>query len=214
MTRRTDLERARELGMTVEAFQELVGVDALDAYPEFTKAAVYGPSGNTKGPKDKKKKKTEDRGEGKDKFADIGDGTMVPFETDEDVNNKTSHEMEHYWDRPVESDADKALYYGFHVHGKDNVYGLHAHYPGGPLGGGHKHGPQNGLGYHTHRYDSEQLLQFKFARPGIMISLDGPHTHEHNAPDGGHKHAEENFGPASDERDAELKERNSQTDQV
>lgn len=215
MTRRTDLERARELGMTVESFRELVGEDAQDAYPQFTRGALYGPSGNTKGPKDKKKKdKKSESGMGlKDPFSEIP-SEHVPFETDEDVRNKTALEMEHYWDHPVESDADKALYYGFHVHGKDNVYGLHAHYPGGPLGGGHKHGPQNLLGYHTHRYGAEELLQFKFARPGIMIELDGPHNHQHNAPDGGHNHAEENFGPASDERDAELKERNSKVDKV
>lgn len=130
----------------------------------------------------------------------IGDGTMVPFETDDDVNNKTAKELEHYWDRPITTPADKALYYGFHVHSKDNAYGLHAHYPGGPLGGGHKHGPQNLLGYHTHRYNQEELLEFKFARPGIMIQLDGPHNHQHNAPDGKHIHSEENFGPASDQR--------------
>jgi hypothetical protein len=137
---------------------------------------------------------------------------MVPFETDEDVKNKTSKEMEHYWKGPIETPADQALYYGFHTHGKDNMYGLHAHYPGGPLGGGHLHSPQNTLGYHTHRYNNETLLQFKFARPGIMIQLDGPHNHQQNAPDGKHTHQEENFGPASDLRAEKVAERNSQTD--
>lgn len=194
--RRNDVERARELGMSVDEFQQLVGVD-----PQETYAALYGPSGNVKGPKDKEKKDKKKSGAGKgskDAMPDIGDGTMIPFETDEDVRNKTSREMEHYWDRLVESDADKALYYGFHTHGRDNAYGLHAHYPGGPLGGAHSHGPQNPLGHHTHRYNTERLMQFKFARPGIMIELDGPHEHKYNAPDGGHNHAEENFGPASD----------------
>lgn len=189
-----DLKRAHELGMTVEEFQFLVGVD-----PQDTIAALYGPSGNVKGPKDKNKKKDNKAKSGmglKDPFSEIP-SEHVPFETNEDVNNKTSTELEHYWDRPIDTDADKALYHGFHIHSKDNVYGLHAHYPGGPLSGGHKHSPQNGLGYHTHRYNADELLQFKFARPGIMIELDGPHSHQHNAPDGGHNHSEENFGPAS-----------------
>lgn len=142
----------------------------------------------------------------------IGDGTMVPFETDDDVKNKRPREIEHYWKRPVETPADKALYYGYHIHSKDNRYGLHAHYPGGPLGGGHTHGPSNPLGYHTHRYSPEELTQFKFAKPGVMIELDGPHTHQQNAPDGKHMHSEENFGPASDERAKDVEERNSKTD--
>ena len=147
-----------------------------------------------------------------DEFDGIGDGTMVPFETNEDVKNKNAREIEHYWDRPITTPEDQALYYGFHIHTKDNVFGLHAHYPGGPLGGGPLHGPQNKLGYHTHRYNQEELLQFKFARPGIMIQLDGPHNHQHSAPDGKHNHQEENFGPASDEHAAKVAERDAQTD--
>lgn len=144
----------------------------------------------------------------------IGDGTMIPFETDEDVKNKTSKEIEHYWDRPVETSADKALYYGYHIHSKDNMYGLHAHYPGGPLGGGHLHNAQNPQGYHTHRYSVEELTRFKFSRPGVMIELDGPHVHQQNAPDGKHVHSEENFGPASDSRAKEVEDRNKKTDTV
>ncbi len=240
-----DLERAGELGMTVEQFQALAGMDPLETYPEFLSGGVVGPqdvrqaddsddvklkeSQKSKKKKDDvphhKSKKLEEDPAGQsagggpyslhDEMTDvtgIGDGTMVPFETDEDVNNKTSEEMEHYWKGPIETPADKALYYGTHTHGKDNMYGLHAHYPGGPLGGGHLHGPQNPLGYHTHRYNNEQLLQYKFARPGIMIQLDGPHNHQHNAPDGKHNHSEENFGPASDKRAEKVAERNSQTD--
>jgi len=217
-----DLERARRLGITVEEFQSLVGHDPLDTYTEFTQGGVMSPKDTRQydgEPKDKKKKKekkekkTDATGlDSSDNFGDIGDGTKVPFETDKDIRNKTARELEHYWDRPIESEADEALYYGFHIHGKDNAFGLHAHYPGGPLGGGHKHGPQDQLGHHTHRYSREELLQFKFARPGIMIDIDGSHTHEHNAPDGKHIHQEENFGPASDYRADMVADRNERVD--
>jgi hypothetical protein len=243
-----DLERARELGMSVEEFQAMVGIDPLETYSEFIKGGVVGPKDTRKTDdtddvelkEDQKKKKRkgieESLGEIEtyewierelsetdaashlslhDEFTDvtgIGDGTMVPFETDEDVKNKDAKELERYWDRPPTTPADQALYYGFHIHSKDNVYGLHAHYPGAPLGGGHLHGAQNPLGYHTHRYNQEELLQFKFARPGIMIQLDGPHVHQQNAPDGKHAHQEENFGPASDRRAEKVAERDRQAD--
>jgi hypothetical protein len=211
----SDLERARSLGMTIEEFQALVGMDPLDSYPELTHGAVYGPD-------DKKNKKNKKKNKKEEKKADnaalrynmlgIGDGVTLPFETDEDVRNKDARELENYWDRPVVTPEDEQLYFGYHIHSKDNVYGLHAHYPGGPLGGGHLHGAQNKNGYHTHRFNVEQLAQFKFARPGIMITLDGPHAHQYNAPDGKHVHAEENFGPASGDRVAELMEREERAD--
>jgi hypothetical protein len=218
-----DRERARSLGMSLDEFQRLVGCDPLDSHTEFTQAGTFVPKdkeekkGDKKkeyknGPKEKEKvEKKEKAAEGTsceslhDEFTDvegIGDGTTVPFETDEDVKNKTAEELEHYWTRPVTTQEDKALYYGYHIHSKDNMYGLHAHYPGGPLGGGHTHGPQNKLGYHTHRYSTDELMQFKFSKPGVMIQLDGPHIHQHNAPDGKHVHCEENFGPASGERNS------------
>ena len=243
--RKSDLDRARELGMTVEEFQALVGHDPLDTHVEFLNAGVVGPTkireaddsddvklkdeqkGKNKPElKKPKSKKLEEDPAGQsaeaggpyslhDEFTDvtgIGDGTTVPFQTDEDVNKKMPEELEHYWDRPIETPADEALYYGFHVHSKDNMYGLHAHYPGGPLGGGHRHTAQNKQGYHTHRYNNDELLQFKFARPGVMIQLDGPHVHQQNAPDGKHTHSEENFGPASGRRAERVAERNRQAD--
>ena len=199
-----DLDRARDLGMSIEQFQSLVGFDPLESHLELVQGLKHG--GGDKSKKTKKKENKENKEEKaestaggpqlSDNFNDIGDGTMIPFETDEDVRNKNAEELENYWPRPVTSSEDKALYYGFHIHSKDNIYGLHAHYPGGPLGGSHDHGAQNKLGYHTHRYSLEELQQFRFARPGIMIQLDGPHIHQNNAPDGKHNHAEENFGPA------------------
>ena len=172
MTRKTDQERAKELGMTLDQFQSLVGHDPLDLHPEFVKADEQFEI---------------------EEVAELG----TEFEVNRDVNRKTPNEIEHYWEKAPETDAEWALYKGFHIHSKDNVFGLHAHYPGGPLGGGHTHGPQNRLGYHTHRYNVKELQEMKFARPGHMIELDGPHEHHLNAPDGGHKHAEENFGPES-----------------
>lgn len=212
-----DLDRAQELGLSLDDFQKLVGHDPLER--DFLGAAYVGPKDTREaddsddvklGKKDKKKPKT-DADYGYDAMPEIP-SEHVPFETDTDVKNKNAREIENHWPRPVTSDEDKALYYGFHIHSKDNAFGLHAHYPGGPLGGGHLHSPQNPQGYHTHRYNQEELLQFKFARPGVMIQLDGPHEHQHNAPDGKHTHCEENFGPASDSRSQDVAERNSKTD--
>jgi hypothetical protein len=192
----SDLERAKALGMSVEEFQRLVGHDALDSHSNFLAAGYMGPS-EVAPPKDKKKKKKEeksDAGKDYDAMPEIP-SEHIPFETDDDVRNKTALENENGWSRPVLSDEDKAVYYGYHIHSKDNVFGLHTHIPGGPLGGGHTHGPQNRLGYHQHRYSPEEIVTFKFARPGLMIQLDGPHEHRCNAPDGKHVHSEENFGP-------------------
>ncbi|MEE8114363.1 MAG: hypothetical protein V3T23_08400 [Nitrososphaerales archaeon] len=94
--------------------------------------------------------------------------------------------------------------YGEHTHTKDNPLGLHAHYPGGPLTGGHTHSPNISQGHHTHQYSLEEIKQFKFARPGIMIEVDGSHTHKevkfNNAPDGAHPHKEDNLGLPSEDR--------------
>jgi len=165
--RKTDKQRAKELGMTLEAFQSLVGYDPQELHPEFTKAG--------------------------DEYEADFSGPV--FETDEDVNNKNAREIEHHWNKKPSTPEEWSLYHGDHIHSKDNVFGLHAHYKGAPLGGGHTHGPQNPLGYHTHRYNVTELKVMKFARPGYMIELDGQHTHHMNAPDGCHKHSEENFGP-------------------
>lgn len=214
MNDRNDLKRAQELGMSLEDFQSLVGHDPLERHHSFLGAGVVGPK-DPKAPKKEKKKDKQKSYSGHDKHKDSMPeipSEHVPYETDTDVRNKTALENENAWDRPVLTDEDKAIYYGFHVHTKDNMYGLHTHIPGGRLGGGHLHGAQNRLGYHTHRYSQEELLEFKFARPGIMIQLDGPHEHQCNAPDGGHVHSEENFGPASDSRAQDVAERNSKTD--
>ena len=216
-----DIERAESLGMSVDDFRALVGYDPLDVYAEFItaglKTPVDGKVYESPKPKLKKKKKKEKTSEESSSAADHPDYSdnfeaLMPFETDTDVRNKTAEELENYWDRPVVTPEDKALYDGFHIHSKDNAFGLHAHYPDGPLGGGHLHGAQNRLGYHTHRYNQEELLQFKFARPGIMIELDGPHNHQYNSPDGKHNHQEENFGPATGERPDEVAARNAKTD--
>lgn len=148
------------------------------------------------GEKDRPSKESWKRAQS-DKFSDVdglGNSRTIPFNTDQDVNNKTALELDKVWKKPVVSDEDEALYYGYHIHSKDNIYGLHTHVPGGELTGGHMHTAQNPYGYHTHKYDVSELKALKFAKPDTMIQLDGPHSHECNAPDGMHKHSEENFG--------------------
>lgn len=165
-----DLDRARQLGMTLEEFQSLVGHDPQETYPEFTGGAKHGgeySADDSKSKKDKKEKKD------KKSKANVQD-------------------------------------YGLHTHDESNPLGLHSHFPGGPLGGAHTHSAQNPLGHHTHRYSREELTQFKFARPGIMIDLDGPHNHDpskfdfqedpvhHDTPYGNHKHDPDLAEPAGD----------------
>jgi len=82
------------------------------------------------------------------------------------------------WTSPPSSDAEKALYYGAHIHSESNPIGLHTHVPGGALSGGHSHGPQNRLGVHSHTESK---------------TLDGKHVHKSNHSDGKHDHCPENF---------------------
>lgn len=182
----SDLDRARELGMTLEEFQTLVGHDPCDTYTEFSEGGVAGPKDSREydSDKDTKLKKNKKEKKGKAEMQD----------------------------------------YGLHTHDEANPYGLHAHYPGGPLGGAHVHSAQNPLGHHTHRYSREELLQFKFARPGVMIDLDGPHNHEKSKLDfpdnpvmrntdyGLHHHDPDLAEPAKGDRAEEVAERNSKVD--
>lgn len=167
-----DLDRARELGMTLDEFQSLVGHCPLDTHPEFIKGGSHSP-------KDSKE-----------------------YDSDKDIKLKK---------KKKESKAE-AQDYGLHTHDKSNPLGLHAHYPGGPLSGAHTHTAQNPLGHHTHRYSREELLKFKFARPGIMIDLDGPHNHERYTLEGNHQHDPDLLEPPSGERADEIAARNSQVD--
>ena len=89
--------------------------------------------------------------------------------------------------------ADKN-YTGDHVHTKENPLGLHAHYEGGPLGGGHRHYAQNSAGHHTHAYTLEELKEFMLHSPNGMIKMEGGHGHDGSAPDGKHDHSDETFG--------------------
>ena len=157
----SDIDRAKQLGMSLEEFQRLVGHDPSETY-NFSEGGEY-VADDPKSKKDKKKDK------------------------------KSKGEMQDY---------------GLHTHDEDNPFGLHSHYPGGPLGGAHVHTAQNPLGHHTHRYTPEELKSFKFAKPGIMIDLDGPHNHDrskldfqedpvyHDTPYGPHHHDDELSKPA------------------
>lgn len=90
-----------------------------------------------------------------------------------------------YWSTVPSTDAEKAVYYGLHIHSEDNPLGLHSHIPGGAPTGGHSHGPQNRFGVHHHKGEGASPTQ-----------LDGKHAHEpgENMPSGPHEHVyPENF---------------------
>lgn len=90
------------------------------------------------------------------------------------------------WETVPSTEAEKAAYYGLHIHTESNPFGLHSHFPGGKLSGGHTHSPSNRFGVHTH-LDHED--------DDVMYSVDGNHTHERgeNMPCGPHTHVPENF---------------------
>jgi hypothetical protein len=100
-------------------------------------------------------------------------------DTGDPRDSSVKPKIDNAWTRVPVGDAEKAIYYGKHVHTESNPLGLHSHVIGGELTGGHTHGPQNRLGVHTHTE---------------IRTLDGQHTHMYNMPDGGHDHCPENFG--------------------
>lgn len=91
------------------------------------------------------------------------------------------------WTKVPETDSEKSLYYGDHIHDQSNPLGLHTHVPGGSMGGGHTHGPDNPHGQHFH---GEEIPQYGGR------TLDGRHIHEvgKNMPCGSHEHMPGNFG--------------------
>lgn len=91
------------------------------------------------------------------------------------------------WKKKPETEAEKSLYYGDHIHDESNPLGLHTHIPGGTLGGGHTHGPDNPHGQHYHGEGPRQYGG---------RTLDGRHIHKVgvNMPCGGHEHTPQNFG--------------------
>ncbi len=117
-----------------------------------------------------------------------------PELSDSAENDPYSHKVKpdsKHWKTVPETEKEKALYMGVHIHAQDNPFGLHTHVPGGAMGGGHSHGPQNPFGSHSHKEVEDLNL-----RPGIMLQLDGKHTHEYgeNLPSGPHEHSPESFG--------------------
>ncbi len=91
-----------------------------------------------------------------------------------------------YWDKVPETEAEKSLYQGVHIHSEDNPLGLHTHIPGGKLGGGHGHSPSNPHGVHFHGPDLTGTQGH---------SVDGRHIHKvnQNMPAGPHEHQPGNF---------------------
>jgi hypothetical protein len=90
------------------------------------------------------------------------------------------------WTKVPETEAEKSLYIGNHLHSETNPMGLHSHVIGGKLGGGHSHGPASPHGVHFHgempKYGGK--------------TLDGRHVHpiNENKPTGGHSHSPASFG--------------------
>jgi len=185
-----DLDRAQELGMSVEEFQSLVGHDPLDSHLEFVQGGAHAPK------------------DGKE------------YDSDKDVKLKKKKGKQNAQEK-ISAEVQDG---GLHTHDESNPLGLHSHYPGGPLGGAHTHTAQNPLGHHTHRYSREELLEFKFARPGIMIDIDGVHSHEkpqldfsdnpvvRDNPEGYHLHDPDLSKPAEGDRADEVAARNARVD--
>lgn len=92
-----------------------------------------------------------------------------------------------YWTKVPETEGEKSIYFGLHIHTQENPLGLHSHIPGGPLSGGHTHGPGNKYGEHFHGPNAQDRN---------MVTIDGKHIHKlgENMPSGPHEHCPELFG--------------------
>jgi len=176
MAKLSDKDRAKELGISLAEYYKLVPADDSHLVEKAIADDDY---------------KYDQIGE-----FDTGDFGGFPRgnpvgKSDEVYN---SQNIDLHWTKVPETESEKALFYGYHIHSKDNPYGLHTHMPGGKLGGAHKHGPQNRLGLHTHTVDTTELdSQFLFSAQS-PVYIDGPHEHGSNMPDGGHNHNPQNFG--------------------
>lgn len=178
MSQLTDRERAELLGVTLEDYYKLTPAD--NAIATVKQAIAKGDY-----------KSHKNYMEGID-FDEEGFNRGNPVQVPEDVMN--SQNLDIYWDKAPETDEEQHLFYGYHIHSKDNPYGLHTHIKGGKLGGAHRHGPQNRLGYHTHAVDIRELPDSFLIAPDSPIYLDGPHEHYMQSPDGSHNHNPYNFG--------------------
>jgi hypothetical protein len=127
---------------------------------------------------------------GDDLFHDVPVRRGLP--TDNEIFDDKNIKI--HWKKSPETDEEKALFYGFHIHSKDNPYGLHTHIPGGNLLGAHKHEPGNLQGAHTHAIDTRDIPNQFLISPDSPVYLDGEHEHQDLHPDGGHQHAPNTFG--------------------
>lgn len=175
MTALTDKERAAALKMPIEEYYKLIQAD--DSHV-VTKALD-----GQRAAADMDKEAYDVMLEGLNRGNPVGIGDQLYDE----------HNIETHWKEAPSSDEDKAIFYGYHVHSKDNPYGLHTHVRGGELGGHHKHGPQNRLGHHTHSVDITNLPTGMLIGRQSAVYIDGPHEHGSMAPDGGHNHRPQNF---------------------
>lgn len=174
MTNMTDKERAAALNLSLDEYYKLVPAENSD---DVVKKALAKGAGSN-------------HVEGID-WDEAGFGRGNPGQLD--VEQMDAGNLEVYWNKAPSTDEEKALFYGFHIHTKDNPYGLHTHMAGGKLGGSHKHDPQNRLGFHTHAVDIKDLPTEFLISPDAPVHLDGPHEHYMQAPDGKHSHNPQNF---------------------
>jgi hypothetical protein len=191
----TDKERAEIMGMSLAAYHKLMVANNDDA---ILRDAIKTERKEKLADVQLEQKALSDL-ESMDRnyIAPFGDGTaVVPVKRGNPHDPKVydAKNIEMHWTKYPSSIEDKALFYGYHIHSKDNPYGLHTHMPGGKLGGSHKHGPQNARGQHTHKLDIEDVPTNLLLNPVSPIYLDGDHEHMENFIDGPHSHKPLNFG--------------------
>lgn len=181
MANMSDADRAKLLGMTLNEFHRHVASDPDKALAEHL---------------DKKKSEGHIEGamDGKHYGDDFFHGVPVRRGLPHDNEIFDADHIKIYWDKAPQTDEEKALFYGFHIHTKDNPYGLHSHVPNGTLLGAHKHTPLNPLGSHTHAIDTRDIPNDFLISPMSPVYLDGEHEHQDLHPDGGHQHAPNTFG--------------------
>lgn len=176
MSNLTDAERAKLLGMSLDQFHRQISSDPDEALREHLA-----------------KNKSDAGSEYEDTYGDEF-GAIVPKGMPSETDIFDENNIKIHWTKCPETDSEKAIFYGFHIHSKDNPYGLHTHVPGGQLLGAHKHGPGTKLGHHTHAIDTRNMPDSFLISPNSPVYLDGEHGHGELHPDGGHRHAPNTFG--------------------
>jgi hypothetical protein len=181
-----DKDRAKILGLSLQEYYKLVAADRSEDLVRET--LVKAEDGEAEAGLDSMDLKH---------IAPFGDGpAVVPVRRGKphDVKVYDANNIDIHWKKYPSNEEEKQLFYGYHIHSKDNPYGLHTHVPGGKLEGAHKHSPGNLRGAHTHAVDITELPTNMLISPNAPIYLDGDHEHLENFADGPHSHAPLTFG--------------------